>query len=113
MISNNFHSISSRGRVFLIVGGRQAIRNRGAGTVGVVYSFGSIVGQVDEGFHLICRGGSSPTRISKCKERYWINCRPLARRLEDVFVRASLNYEVSPKAVQTLFAPLGRIIFMC
>jgi regulator of protease activity HflC (stomatin/prohibitin superfamily) len=24
-----------------------------AGTVGVVYSFGSIVGQVDEGFHLI------------------------------------------------------------
>jgi len=24
-----------------------------AGTVGVIYSFGSIVGQVDEGFHLI------------------------------------------------------------
>ena len=29
-----------------------------AGTVGVVYSFGSIVGQVDEGFHLVWPGGS-------------------------------------------------------
>jgi regulator of protease activity HflC (stomatin/prohibitin superfamily) len=78
-----------------------------AGTVGVIYSFGSIVGQVDEGFHLIWPWWFITHTDIKVQRAVLAKLQSFSAETQDVLVRASLNYQVSPKAVQTLFRTVG------
>ena len=78
-----------------------------AGTVGVVYSFGSIVGQVDEGFHVIWPWWFVTHTDIKVQRAVLDKLPSFSAETQDVFVKASLNYQVSPKAVQTLFRTVG------
>lgn len=78
-----------------------------AGTVGVIYSFGSIVGQVDEGFHLIWPWWFVTHTDIKVQRAVLSKLQSFSSETQDVFVKASLNYQVSPKAVQTLFRTVG------
>ena len=78
-----------------------------AGTVGVVYSFGSIVGQVDEGFHLVWPWWFVTHTDIKVQRAVLSKLQSFSAETQDVFVKASLNYQVSPKAVQTLFRTVG------
>lgn len=78
-----------------------------AGTVGVIYSFGSIVGQVDEGLHLIWPWWFITHTDIKVQRAVLSKLQSFSAETQDVLVRASLNYQVSPKAVQTLFRTVG------
>lgn len=78
-----------------------------AGMVGVIYSFGSIVGQVDEGFHLIWPWWFITHTDIKVQRAVLSKLQSFSAETQDVLVRASLNYQVSPKAVQTLFRTVG------
>lgn len=78
-----------------------------AGTVGVIYSFGSIVGQVDEGFHLIWPWWFVTHTDIKVQRAVLSKLQSFSSETQDVYVKASLNYQVSPKAVQTLFRTVG------
>src|SRR5678816_547519 len=78
-----------------------------AGTVGVIYSFGSIVGQADEGLHLIWPWWFITHTGIKVQRAVLSKLQSFSAETQDVLVRASLNYQVSPKAVQTLFRTVG------
>ena len=65
-----------------------------AGTVGVVYSFGSIVGQVDEGFHLVWPWWFITHTDIKVQRAVLDKLPSFSAETQDVFVRASLNYQV-------------------
>jgi prohibitin 1 len=78
-----------------------------AGEVGVIYSFGSIIGQVEEGFHLMAPW-HFVTHISIRVQRAVLDrLQSFSQETQDVFVRANLNFQVSPKAVQNLFRTVG------
>jgi len=78
-----------------------------AGTVGVVYSFGSIVGQLDEGFHLVWPWWFVTHTDIKVQRAVLDKLPSFSAETQDVYVKASLNYQVSPRAVQTLFRTVG------
>jgi regulator of protease activity HflC (stomatin/prohibitin superfamily) len=74
-----------------------------AGDVGVIYSFGSIIGQVEEGFHLIAPWHFVTHTNIRVQRAVLDRLQSFSQETQDVFVRASLNFQVSPKAVQNLF----------
>jgi regulator of protease activity HflC (stomatin/prohibitin superfamily) len=78
-----------------------------AGEVGVVYSFGSIIGQLDEGFHLIAPWHFVTHTNIRVQRAVLERLQSFSQETQDVFVRASLNFQVSPKAVQNLFRTVG------
>ena len=78
-----------------------------AGEVGVIYSFGSIFGQVEEGFHLIAPWHFVTHTNIRVQRAVLDRLQSFSQETQDVFVRASLNFQVSPKAVQNLFRTVG------
>jgi len=78
-----------------------------AGEVGVIYSFGSIIGQVEEGFHLIAPWQFVTHTNIRVQRAVLDRLQSFSQETQDVFVRASLNFQVSPKAVQNLFRTVG------
>jgi regulator of protease activity HflC (stomatin/prohibitin superfamily) len=78
-----------------------------AGEVGVIYSFGSIIGQVEEGFHLLAPWQFVTHTNIRVQRAVLERLQSFSQETQDVFVRASLNYQVSPKAVQNLFRTVG------
>ena len=78
-----------------------------AGEVGVIYSFGSIIGQVEEGFHLIAPWQFVTHTNIRVQRAVLDRLQSFSQETQDVFVRASLNFQVSPKAVQNLFRHVG------
>ena len=82
MVSSNLlRMLAVVGFVFLLAVAKPFVIVR-AGTVGVVYSFGSIVGQVDEGFHLIWPWWFITHTDIKVQRAVLDKFRPLARRLK-------------------------------
>lgn len=86
-----------------------------AGHVGVVYQFGAIVGQTDDGLQVI-----APWRSLKQAnvqvQRYTFEddgedkheqLEAFSKETQDVFIRATINYQVSPDAIQTLYRNVG------
>ena len=78
-----------------------------AGDVGVIYSFGSIIGQVEEGFHFIAPWHFVTHTNIRVQRAVLERLQSFSQETQDVFVRASLNFQVSPKAVQNLFRTVG------
>lgn len=83
-----------------------------AGEVGVVYQFGSIVGQKPAGFQLTAPWQSvtkQSVQVQKFtntgdKDAQYVG---FSSDTQDVFLRATLNYQASPDAVQGLLRNVG------
>jgi len=79
-----------------------------AGHVGVVYQFGEIVGQKSEGLQFIAPWQEIKTESVQVQRFRFENITAFSAETQDVFVNATVNYSVSPNAVQTLLRTVGR-----
>jgi len=78
-----------------------------AGNVGILYRFGKIVGQVDEGFNFIAPWIFVSHANIKVQRQVLEKLDSFSSESQDVFVRASLNFQVSPQGVQNLYRTVG------
>ncbi len=78
-----------------------------AGSVGIVYQFGEIVGQRGEGLQFIAPWQELRTESIKVQLKRYDNIEALSKETQDVTVVAELNYQVDPAAVQQLYRTVG------
>ncbi len=78
-----------------------------AGSVGVVYQFGEIVGQKGEGLQFIAPWQELRTESIKVQRQRFDNISGFSQETQDVIVSATLNYRVDPGAVQNLYRTVG------
>lgn len=78
-----------------------------AGHVGVVYQFGEIVGQRPEGLQFIAPWQDLRIESVQVQRHRFENITAFSQETQDVFFVATLNYSVSPSAVQQLFRTVG------
>lgn len=78
-----------------------------AGSVGVVYQFGEIVGQKGEGLQFIAPWQDLRTESIKVQRKRFDNVSGFSRETQDVIVSTTLNYRVDPAAVQNLYRTVG------
>ena len=78
-----------------------------AGHVGVVYQFGEIVGQKPEGLQFIMPWQTMRTANVRVQRHRFDNVTSFSAETQDVFVVATVNYSISPAAVQTLYRTVG------
>lgn len=78
-----------------------------AGHVGVVYQFGEIVGQKAEGLQFIAPWQELRTANVRVQRHRFENVTAFSQETQDVFVVATVNYSISPSAVQTLYRNVG------
>ena len=79
-----------------------------AGHVGVVYQFGEIVGQKEEGLQFIAPWQEIRKESVQVQRHRFDNITAFSAETQDVFVIATVNYSVSPSAVQKLYREVGR-----
>jgi len=78
-----------------------------AGHVGVVRTFGDITDQTGAGL-VVTWPFQTIEEASVRVERYDINdITAFSQETQDVFVSATVNYQVSPRAIQTLYTDVG------
>lgn len=78
-----------------------------AGHVGVVYQFGEIVGQKPEGLQFIWPWQELRIESVQVQRHRFENITAFSQETQDVFFIATLNYSVSPSALQRLFRTVG------
>lgn len=78
-----------------------------AGNVGILYRFGKIVGQVDEGFNFIAPWIFVSHANIKVQRAILEKLDSFSSESQDVSVKASLNFQVSPQGVQNLYRTVG------
>lgn len=78
-----------------------------AGSVGIVYQFGEIVGQRGEGLQFIAPWQELRRESIKVQLKRYDNIEALSKETQDVTVVAELNYQVDPAAVQELYRTVG------
>lgn len=84
-----------------------SVRQVSAGHVALVYQFGEIVGQRDEGLQFILPWQTTRTESIQVQRERFENVNAFSQETQDVFVVATLNYSVSPSAVQRLYREVG------
>ncbi len=87
--------------------GTTSTRQVEAGHVGIVYQFGSIVGQRSEGLQFIAPWQSMRTESIQVRRARFEQVQAFSQETQDVWVVATLNYSVSPAAVQDLYRNVG------
>jgi len=87
--------------------GFSAIHQIDAGNVGVVYQFGAISGQVDEGLKIVAPWKSVRIANIQVQRRVYDQLSAFSEETQDVFVKATLNVRVSPDAIQDLYRNIG------
>lgn len=78
-----------------------------AGHVGVVYTFGKITGQIEEGPHWIAPWSSVREESIQEQLHVFDKLNSFSKETQDVFVVAKLNTSISPVAVQDLYRRVG------
>ncbi len=78
-----------------------------AGNVGILYRFGKIVGQVDEGLNFIPPWIFVSHANIKVQRAILEKLDSFSSESQDVSVKASLNFQVSPQGVQNLYRTVG------
>jgi prohibitin 1 len=78
-----------------------------AGQVGIVYRFGKIVGQIDEGFNFIWPWEFVSSADVRVQRKVLDKVASFSSESQDVFVNVSLNYQVSPQTIQNLYRTVG------
>jgi regulator of protease activity HflC (stomatin/prohibitin superfamily) len=79
----------------------------GAGEVGVVRQFGSIVGQEDEGIAIIAPWRSVDTVSIRTQRAEFNDLTAASAETQNVFLDVTVNYSVSESAVQDLLRNVG------
>jgi regulator of protease activity HflC (stomatin/prohibitin superfamily) len=77
------------------------------GHVGLVYQFGSIVGQTSEGLQLVAPWQDLSEVSTQVQQKKFAEFVAFSKETQDVRVVVSLNYRVSPEAIQTLYRNVG------
>jgi len=87
--------------------GIASVKQVQAGHVGVVYQFGSIVGQRSEGLQFIPPWQTMRTASVQVQRAQFSQIENFTSETQDVFIDATVNYSVSEKAVQNLYRTVG------
>ncbi len=78
-----------------------------AGHVGIVYQFGGIVGQRSDGFQAIWPWEDMNIASVQVQRFTFDRLDSFSQETQDVYITATLNYEVSPRDVQGLYRTVG------
>lgn len=78
-----------------------------AGHEGVVYQFGNIVGQTPSGLVTIAPWRELKIANVQVQKQEFPTLDSFTSETQDVFISATMNYQVSPKAIQTLYRTVG------
>jgi regulator of protease activity HflC (stomatin/prohibitin superfamily) len=78
-----------------------------AGHVGVVYTFGDVTGQVGAGLQTTAPWQSVRVASTQVQRETFPKIDAFSEETQDVFITATLNYEVSPNAIQDLYRNVG------
>jgi len=78
-----------------------------AGHVAIVYQFGEIVSQKGEGLQFIAPWQSIRTESIRVQRAKFENINAFSQETQDVFIVATVNFSVSPSAVQNLYRTVG------
>jgi len=84
-----------------------SIRQVPAGNVGVVYEFGSIVGQKGEGLQFIAPWQTMKRASVQVQRHRFEQVTAFSSETQDVLLTVTVNYQVSPNAVQGLYRNVG------
>ena len=77
------------------------------GHVKVLYQFGRISGQVEEGFNLVAPWMDTKEANIQVQRNIFEKLNAFSEETQDVFIDATLNYQISPLAVQQLYRNIG------
>ena len=78
-----------------------------AGNVGVIYEFGAIKRQIEEGFQMVFPWQSVLVANIQVQRHMFDKLDSFSQETQTVYVRASLNISVSPNAIQELYRAVG------
>jgi len=78
-----------------------------AGHVGIVYQFGGIVGQKTDGFQTTWPWQSMREASVQVQRHTFDRLDSFSQETQDVYITATLNYEVSPGDIQRLYRTVG------
>ena len=78
-----------------------------AGQVGVVKEFGAITGQIPEGATFIAPWKDIDIASTQVQRTKFEQINAFSNETQDVFITATLNYQISPLAVQGLYRNVG------
>lgn len=93
--------------VFLVLTPIRMFHSVPAGHVGVIYQFGNIVGQTDAGLVAIAPWKNLREANVQVQRQSFDQLDSFSQETQDVFIRATLNYQVSPTSIQTLYRTVG------
>ena len=82
-----------------------------AGHVGVVYQFGDIVGQTGSGMVTTLPWRTLKKANVQIQRVTFEQLDNFSKETQDVFIKATLNYQVSPEAIQDLYRNVGPTYF--
>ena len=94
----------------LLIGGWGALRtfhSVPAGHVGIVYQFGGIVSQKADGFQAIWPWQEIRVASVQVQRHSFDKLDSFSQETQDVFITATLNFEVSPQDIQRLYRTVG------
>lgn len=78
-----------------------------AGHVGVVYQFGNIVGQTDAGLVTTLPWQKLVEANVQVQRSSFEELDSFSRETQDVFIKATINYQVDPEDIQDLYRNIG------
>lgn len=90
--------------VFTVV---KSFHSVAAGHEGVVYQFGNIVGQTPSGLVTIAPWRELKVANVQVQKQEFPTLDSFTSETQDVFISATMNYQVSPDAIQTLYRTVG------
>jgi prohibitin 2 len=79
----------------------------GAGHIGVIYTFSDVTGQVGAGLQTTAPWQSVRVASTQVQRETFLKIDSFSEETQDVFITATLNYEVSPTAIQELYRNVG------
>lgn len=95
------------GGLWLLITALATIHQVPAGSVGVVYQFGDIVGQTGAGLQVLPPWQSITEASVQVQRSRFENLTAFSKETQDVTFQMSLNYSVSPDAIQSLYRRVG------
>lgn len=78
-----------------------------SGEVGVVYSWGSIIGQKNEGASLVAPWQDVKTTNIQVQKKTFDEIAAASKETQNVYFKVTINWSVNPNKVQTLFREVG------
>lgn len=95
--------------LWLLVTANSSIHQVDAGHVGVVYQFGAIIGQTDDGLVITPPWRNVKSANVQIQQHSFTDqeLSSFSQETQNVYIRATLNYEVEPRDVQNLYRNIG------